>query len=167
MTCNSSRPSGMVSVSTRSTCGARLRNLSKMSAREIGQSSLAAFCIHKRTMVQAPMQPVRSEDQSWQTRLHDVMQEAMSESPRTRQLLGKLSRLEEQRISTVKTLFRAVHQPPRRPGARGGRSSSGAHEAAGGAGRGLTSREIGLSAAGIILGIAAALAVVAAVKLLS
>ena len=117
------------------------------------------------------MQPVRPEDQSWQTRLHDVMQEAMSESPRTRQLIGKPSRLEEQRISIVKTLFRGVQQAPRRPGTRGGRSSSGSQGAAGGAGRGagreLTSREIGLSAAGIVLGIAVALAAVAAVKLLS
>ena len=131
---------------------------------EIGQGSLAAYCIHERTMAQAPIQPVRPEDRSWQTRLHDVMQEAMSESPRTRQLLGELSRLEEQRISTVKTLFRAVQEAPRRPGARGGRSSSGPH---GAAGRGLTAREIGLSAAGLVLGIAVALAVVVAVWWLS
>ena len=134
---------------------------------EIGQGSLARHCIHERTVAPAPMQPARPEDRSWQTRLHDVMQEAMSESPRTRQLLGKLSRLEEQRISIVKTLFRGVQQAPRRPGTRGGRSSSGSQGVAGGAGRGLTSREIGLSAAGIILGIAVALAAVAAVELLS
>ena len=136
-------------------------------SREIGQGSLAAYNIHNRMTEQAPRQPVRPEGQSWQTRLHDVMQEAMSESPRTRQLLGKLSRLEEQRISTVKTLLRAVNQAPRRPGARNGRSSSKSSGAAAGVGRRLTSREIVLSAAGIVFGIVVALAVVGTVKLLS
>ena len=136
-------------------------------SREIGQGSLAAYNIHNRTTDQAPRQPVRSENQSWQTRLHDTMQEAMSESPRTRQLLRKLLHLEEQRISTAKTLLRTVNQTPRRPGTRNGRSPSTSPGAAGGAGWRLTSREIGLSAAGIILGIAVALAIVGAVELLS
>ena len=134
---------------------------------EIRQGSLARLCILNRTMDQAPPQPARPDNQDWQTRLHDVMQEAINEAPQTRQALRKLSHLEEQRIKIVKTLIRTVNEAPRRPGTRNGRSSSRYDGAMGGTRWKLTLREIAFSVAGIIFGIAIALAVVGTVELLS
>ena len=133
---------------------------------EIRQDRLAKYCIHKRAIIQSPTQPVHSDNQDWQTQLHNILQELISEAPETNQLTQKLLSLEEERISIMKALIGAINQTSQKSMTRSGRSSRRSDRGAGSTSWRLTLREIGLVAIGIILGVAVALAVIGVVKLL-
>ena len=80
---------------------------------EIRQGFLEEFCVPAQSQNQAPPHPNFAGRRSWHAQLHDVLQDAMREAPRTSQAISRLSRLEEERTRIITALIQNTSETPR------------------------------------------------------